>query len=90
MDEDELTLVGLFLMFICYITLLFSVCSTADKNTQENTLLEKAEQIVKSDRYEFQMVKIDGCEYMYCDRIKTICHKGNCSNPIHKPQLEGE
>jgi hypothetical protein len=29
---------------------------------------------------------IEGCEYFICKNYKgnILCHKGNCSNPIHK------
>ena len=35
---------------------------------------------------EVDVVTIEGCEYflMQYDRSMSMCHKGNCSNPIHK------
>lgn len=35
---------------------------------------------------EVDLVTIEGCEYflMQYDRSMSMCHKGNCSNPIHK------
>ncbi len=37
---------------------------------------------------EVDVVTIEGCEYfvMQYDRSMSMCHKGNCSNPIHKTQ----
>jgi hypothetical protein len=37
----------------------------------------------------YSVVVIDGCEYIECDyglldqRVYSLTHKGNCSNPIH-------
>lgn len=37
---------------------------------------------------------IDGCEYIECDygifdnRVFSLTHKGNCSNPIHQYKAE--
>ena len=35
---------------------------------------------------EVEVVKIEGCEYftIQYDRSMSMCHKGNCTNPIHK------
>jgi hypothetical protein len=37
---------------------------------------------------ELKVVTIEGCEYflMQYDRSMSMCHKGNCKNPIHKQQ----
>jgi hypothetical protein len=34
---------------------------------------------------EVDVVTIEGCEYfiMQYDRSMSMCHKGNCTNPIH-------
>ena len=30
-------------------------------------------------------IKLEGCEYFFYDTNDLLlCHKGNCSNPIHK------
>ena len=37
------------------------------------------------------VIEIDGCEYLkstdYYEAHYNLCHKGNCSNPIHKGQV---
>jgi hypothetical protein len=35
-----------------------------------------------------QLIKMEGCEYFFAPYYKgaIMCHKGNCSNPIHKQQ----
>jgi hypothetical protein len=35
---------------------------------------------------ELEVIKIEGCEYLliYYSKSKSLCHKGNCKNPIHK------
>ena len=35
---------------------------------------------------ELEVIKIEGCEYflVYYSKSKSLCHKGNCKNPIHK------
>jgi hypothetical protein len=35
-----------------------------------------------------EVINIEGCEYFLIqyDRSKSMCHKGNCTNPIHKQQ----
>ena len=36
---------------------------------------------------EFHVVVIDGCQYFYqygAHGGSTLCHKGNCTNPIHQ------
>jgi serine protease inhibitor len=44
----------------------------------------------QSDQFPYQVVNIDGCQYIkirnetYLFYIYTICHKGNCTNSIHK------
>jgi hypothetical protein len=37
---------------------------------------------------EVDVVTIEGCEYFVIqyDRSMSMCHKGNCRNPIHKLQ----
>lgn len=37
---------------------------------------------------ELEVIKIEGCEYflIYYSKSKSLCHKGNCNNPIHKQQ----
>ena len=37
---------------------------------------------------EVKLFTIEGCEYflLQFDRSISMCHKGNCSNPIHKKQ----
>jgi hypothetical protein len=45
-----------------------------------------------------EIVIIDGCEYITVDqgiaenRVFSMCHKGNCNNPIHwsEPAIEPE
>lgn len=39
---------------------------------------------------EVDVVTIEGCEYfiMQHGRSMSMCHKGNCSNPIHRKQNE--
>ena len=37
-----------------------------------------------------EVVEIEGCEYFKCEthmRYYTLCHKGNCTNPIHSEHL---
>jgi hypothetical protein len=41
----------------------------------------------------YEIVTIDGCEYIYAafagsSNTSMLCHKGNCKNPIHAYRLE--
>lgn len=44
----------------------------------------------QSNQFPYQVVTIDGCQYIkienatYGFTIYTVCHKGNCTNSIHK------
>jgi len=34
-------------------------------------------------------IKLEGCEYFFYDKNDLLlCHKGNCSNPIHTEKKE--
>ena len=39
---------------------------------------------------ELEVIKIEGCEYflVYYSKSKSLCHKGNCNNYIHKPKQQ--
>lgn len=42
----------------------------------------------------YNIVVIDGCQYIEFDygiadhRVYSLCHKGNCTNPIHQYNTE--
>ena len=33
---------------------------------------------------DFEVIQIEGCQYIEKQSNGTITHKGNCNNPIHK------
>ena len=53
-----------------------------------NVPCEKSPYEVGNFGIELTVIKIEGCEYFFTDyrRSAIMCHKGNCSNPIHKIQ----
>lgn len=53
-----------------------------------NVPSEKSPYEVGSFNTELKVIQIEGCEYFFTDyrRSAIMCHKGNCSNPIHKIQ----
>jgi hypothetical protein len=54
---------------------------------EEPTVQKKTTPVViKFGDKPLDIVTIEGCEYLisYYDRSRSITHKGNCSNPIHK------
>jgi hypothetical protein len=53
----------------------------------EPTVKKQATQIVtKENASPLNIIIIEGCEYLEYDGDSrySLCHKGNCSNPIHK------
>jgi len=60
------------------------------KNNAKKIDLEKQEPSIASPTAQYKIVIIDGCQYVeslnstyaFVD-IHTLCHKGDCSNPIH-------
>jgi len=42
--------------------------------------------IIKEDMEEFNTIIVEDCEYIYDATIglRSLTHKGNCKNPIHK------
>lgn len=66
---------------IILLPLTFAICLMAG-------CAASTDEIEKYQRTQFKQITIDGCEYIYRDdgykSGSTICHKGNCNNPIHK------
>jgi protein involved in sex pheromone biosynthesis len=63
-------------------TILLTACDSDVPKTDE--------QIVQSNVGKFEVVTIDGCEYLYRNNrtyhgyyVATLTHKGNCSNLHH-------
>jgi hypothetical protein len=53
----------------------------------EPTVKKQTTQIITGQcRSRFNIVIIEGCEYLEYEygSAYSLCHKGNCSNPIHK------
>ncbi len=76
---------------ICILVLacLVTSCSDLDKNS----IRVKSDEILIGSgmcKKDFSVIKLDGCEYYYHTEAHsaTLCHKGNCSNPIHNMNLE--
>ena len=39
---------------------------------------------VKNNRgHRYEVIKVDGCEYLLGNNNKKMAHKGDCANPIH-------
>lgn len=53
-----------------------------------NVKQESTGYIIDAMGTELEVIKIEGCEYflVYYSKSKSLCHKGNCKNPIHKQQ----
>lgn len=65
------------------ISLLFS-CT--EQTVPEQTVPVKSTNIVTSEgNNTIRIVEIEGCEYLEYERGHqySLCHKGNCKNPIH-------
>ena len=69
---------------VIVMAVLFSSCSTPP--------MTKAIEEAQSQNAAFPIIKVRGCEYIYCDVDKgnssygnvALTHCGDCNNPVHK------
>ena len=68
---------------IIHFLLLIGLLTTCQESHKIEVALIQQE---KHTAPRFEVVEIDGCEYLRFDvthGYATLCHKGNCKNPIH-------
>ena len=55
---------------------------------EQNVKQESTDYVIDAMGTELEVIEIEGCEYflIYYSKSKSLCHKGNCKNPIHKQQ----
>jgi hypothetical protein len=55
---------------------------------EPNVKPKNTDYVIDAFGTELEVIKIEGCEYLliYYSKSKSLCHKGNCKNPIHKQQ----
>lgn len=54
--------------------------------TESNVKTKSTDIVINNGGGTVEIIEIEGCEYLvsYYDRSRSITHKGNCKNPIHK------
>lgn len=62
------------------VLVLFASCK------EQNVKPESTDYVIDAMGTELEVIEIEGCEYFltYYSKSKSLCHKGNCKNPIHK------
>ena len=80
------TLVEL-LIVLTFIIALVGLFWTAVVSSHRNSN-NRARFVESKDGFSFRVIELDGCEYFYGPSSGQLCHKGNCSNPIHKYNIE--
>ena len=78
---------SIFLSFVIVIVplglIIFSICNYLSMQTGKNVVIQETNK--SNTLEEYNIVIIEGCEYF---RYYGLCHKGNCSNPIHKKEQQ--
>ena len=80
---------------------LLAVMYIAKENPPKKPVKTEAQILADDIVNNYQVVVIDGCEYIIYYQIKTgtgvgykgfgyMAHKGNCNNPIHKYNIQKE